>query len=147
MTQTVMTINENNELTYGVEELKHKKQAFEQIEKTIEWNETRDNTPDTLNWKLELAMLQEELDEIKLAVKEDSKVDIFDGLLDLFFVGYGTLGKMGLTAEQIVDGYEAVLYANSKKSAAKNAQGKITKPDNWEKYKPEPKLQKILDES
>ena len=33
------------------------------IERTIEWNTIRGNTPDTLNYQLEIDMLQEELDE------------------------------------------------------------------------------------
>ena len=41
--------------------MRHKKQAFEQIERTIEWNELRGNTPDTLDYQLEIDMLQEEL--------------------------------------------------------------------------------------
>ena len=32
------------------------------IERTFEWNTIRGNTPDTLNYQLEIDMLQEELD-------------------------------------------------------------------------------------
>ena len=55
--------------------MKHKKQAYEQLERTILWNQARGNTPATLNWDLEIAMLQEELDELKSA---DQDVDRFD---------------------------------------------------------------------
>ena len=124
--------------------MKHKKQAFEQIERTIRWTEIRGNTPNTLNYQLEIAMLQEELDEFKEAVEANDIVAMFDALLDLDFVRIGTLGKMNISAITQVDGYEAVLKANESKSSTKNAAGKITKPDSF--IGPEPELQKLLDE-
>ena len=122
----------------------HKKQEFELLERTIAWNTTRGNLPETLNWPLELDMLQEELDELRLAVSQNDEVGCFDALLDLKFVLTGTLGKMALRPPQIVDGYEAVMTANETKSSSKNATGKITKPADFQG--PEPKLQVILDE-
>jgi predicted HAD superfamily Cof-like phosphohydrolase len=124
--------------------MKHKKQSFEQIERTVEWNNIRGNTPSTLNYQLEINMLQEELDEFKLAVEQNDKVAMFDALLDLDFVRIGTLGKMGISPHIQVDGYEAVLKANEAKSSTKNAAGKITKPDSF--VGPEVELQKLLDE-
>lgn len=121
----------------------HKKQAYNQIERTIEWNNIRGNTPNTLNWELEIDMLQEELNELKLAVEQNSPVDIFDALMDIKFVLNGTCGKFGLNAHTQVDGYEAVLKANESKSAIKNAAGKITKPEGF--VGPEVKLQELLD--
>ena len=76
----------------------NKKQSFEQIERTIYWNTVRGNTPDTLDYQLEIDMLQEELDEFKLAVEQGDKVAMFDALLDLDFVRIGTLGKMQIDA-------------------------------------------------
>ena len=76
----------------------NKKQSFEQIERTIYWNTVRRNTPDTLNYQLEIDMLQEELNEFKLAVEQGDKVAMFDALLDLDFVRIGTLGKMQIDA-------------------------------------------------
>lgn len=122
--------------------MQHKKQAFEQIERTIVWNNIRGNTPDTLDFELEIDMLQEELDELVLAVQQNDNVKAFDALLDLKFVLLGSLGKMGLTAEQIVSGYEAVIVANEQKSATKNADGKITKPKDF--IGPEARLLEIL---
>lgn len=116
---------------------------MEHIERTIQWNVTRGNTPDTLDWDLEISMLQEELDELRTATSANSPVDIFDALMDLEFVLRGTCGKFGLTAEQQVDGYEAVIQANETKSSTKNEFGKITKPANF--VGPESKLQAILD--
>ena len=124
--------------------MKHRKQAMEQIERTVRWNEIRGNTSKTLDWELEVNMLQEELDELKLAIEQNNEVKIFDALMDLEFVLRGTCGKFKLTPELQVDGYEAVIEANEKKSSEKNADGKITKPIDF--VGPEPKLQKILDQ-
>lgn len=124
--------------------MKHRKQAMEQIERTVRWNEIRGNTSKTLDWELEVNMLQEELDELKLAIKQNNEVKIFDALMDLEFVLRGTCGKFKLTPELQVDGYEAVIEANEKKSSEKNSDGKITKPIDF--VGPEAKLQKILDQ-
>ena len=113
------------------------------IERTIEWNTIRGNTPDTLNYQLEIDMLQEELDEFKLAVSQGDRVAMFDALLDLDFVRIGTLGKMGIHPLAQVEGYEAVLQANESKSSTKNAAGKITKPADFVGH--EAKLQELLD--
>ena len=111
-----------------------------QIEETINWNRIRGNTSSTLDWELEIKMLQEELDELKASTTD---VDRFDALLDLKFVLIGSLGKMALSPTQIEQGYQAVLDANSTKSSTKNSEGKITKPANF--VGPEPKLQALLD--
>lgn len=123
--------------------MKHRKQAMEQIERTVRWNEIRGNTSKTLDWELEINMLQEELDELKLAIEQNNEVKIFDALMDLEFVLRGTCGKFKLTPELQVDGYEAVIEANEKKSSEKNSDGKITKPIDF--VGPEAKLQAILD--
>ncbi len=120
--------------------MQHKKQAHLLIERILKWNTDRGNTPDTFNIDLEYNMLKEELDEFKEA-KTD--VDRLDGILDLLFVSYGTLGKMGLTPQQIVDSLEIVTKANEQKSSKKDANGKIIK--NKDFVPPEPALQRILD--
>jgi len=122
--------------------MQHKKQAYEQIERTVLWNTSRGNTSDTLNYKLEIDMLQEELDEFIEAVEANDPVAMFDALLDLDFVRVGTLGKMNISPIAQVEGYEAVLQANESKSSKKNHLGKITKPTDF--VGPEANLQKIL---
>ena len=123
----------------------NKKQSFEQIERTIKWNTIRGNTPDTLDYQLEIDMLQEELNEFKLAVEQNDVVAMFDALLDLDFVRIGTLGKMQIDPYTQVDGYEAVLKANESKSSTKNGAGKITKPTDF--TGPEAELAKLLSET
>lgn len=114
-----------------------------QIKRTIAWNEVRGNSTDTLDWNLEINMLQEELNELKLAVEKSSNVDIFDALLDLKFVLIGSLGKMGLSYKDVINGYEFVLQKNETKSKTKDSNGKITKPIGF--VGPEKDLQKILE--
>lgn len=114
-----------------------------QIKRTIAWNEVRGNSTDTLDWNLEIDMLQEELNELKLAVEKSSNVDIFDALLDLKFVLIGSLGKMGLSYKDVINGYEFVLQKNETKSKTKDSNGKITKPIGF--VGPEKDLQKILE--
>ena len=97
--------------------MQHKKQAFDQIERTVQWNLDRGNTTDTLNWELEINMLQEELNELKEAIQSDNRTGIFDALMDIEFVLRGTCGKFGLSPKMQVEGYEAVLKANEKKSS------------------------------
>lgn len=109
------------------------------INRTIEWNTIRGNTPETLNWNLEYNMLLEEVNELDEATND---VDRLDALLDNLFVTYGTLGKMGLSADKIAQAYEIVLKANETKSATKNSEGKITKPDNF--VGPEEQLSLLL---
>ena len=87
--------------------------------------------------------LQEELNELKLAVEKSSNVDIFDALLDLKFVLIGSLGKMGLSYKDVINGYEFVLQKNETKSKTKDSNGKITKPIGF--VGPEKDLQKILE--
>lgn len=115
----------------------------DQIKRTIEWNEIRGNSTETLDWNLEIDMLQEELNELKLAVEKSSNVDIFDALLDLKFVLIGSLGKMGLSYKDVINGYEFVLQKNETKSKTKDSNGKITKPIGF--VGPEEDLQKILE--
>lgn len=114
-----------------------------QIKRTIAWNEVRGNSTDTLDWNLEIDMLQEELNELKFAVEKSSNVDIFDALLDLKFVLIGSLGKMGLSYKDVINGYEFVLQKNETKSKTKDSNGKITKPIGF--VGPEKDLQKILE--
>jgi hypothetical protein len=121
--------------------MRNKKQAYEQLTSVIHWNTSRGNDASSLDWDLEAMMLQEELDELKVATKD---VDHLDALLDLKFVVDGALGKLLRSPQVITDAYELVITANSKKSSYKNTLGKIQKPANFEG--PEAELQLLLSE-
>ena len=121
--------------------MKHKKQAFQLIEEIVKQNKVVWNNPRGIfDQSLEYDMLTEEVQELKQAKKP---VDQLDALLDVIYVAIGSLHKLGLTPEQMVEGLQIVQDANSQKSGSKNADGKVTKPENF--IPPEEKLQKILD--
>lgn len=73
-------------------------------------------------------------------------VGAFDSSLDTIYIEVGNLHMQGISPSQIVDGLQVVHTANSMKGSAKDSNGKVIKPDQWEQlYAPEPKLQAILD--
>ena len=72
-------------------------------------------------------------------------VDRFDKALDAIYFAVGSMHKLGLSPDQMVDGLAAVHLANTMKGSAKDSNNKVIKPEGWEQYKPEPTLQKILD--
>lgn len=73
-------------------------------------------------------------------------VDRFDKALDAIYFAVGSMHKLGLTPEQIVEGLQVVHDANVMKGSIKDSEGKIVKPEMWEElFAPEPKLQAILD--
>lgn len=109
------------------------------IERTLEWNTSRGNTKETLNWGLEVAMLKEELSELDVSTND---VDRLDSLLDLVFVAYGSLGKMGLSTDTISKAYDIVVTANESKGSTKNSDGKIQKPEDF--ASPEEQLSLLL---
>ena len=121
--------------------MQHKKQFYEQLVTVFKWNKDRGNTSTAFSKDLENSLLLEECNEYIAAT---SPVEQLDALMDLQFVIHGTLYKMGLSPQQVVDSYQAVIKANNNKANIKNSQGKITKPENF--TGPEADLQKILDE-
>lgn len=83
------------------------------------------------------------------SVKDETITDVerFDKHIDAFVYTIGSMLKMGLSPQQIEQGIAVVMQANMKKLTNKNydAEGKLLKPEGWEQYAPEPKLQAILD--
>ena len=73
-----------------------------------------------------------------------TEVQEFDKSIDSVVFHIGKLLKMGLTIDQIQEGFDVVSEANlAKLSAPKDEYGKQLKPEGWEP--PEDKLQVILD--
>ena len=72
--------------------------------------------------------------------------DRFDKHIDAYVYTTGAMRKLKLTPQQIEAGILIVNQANSKKlGAPKDEHGKLTKPEGWEQFAPEAKLQAILD--
>ena len=71
-------------------------------------------------------------------------VDAFDKHLDIIYYSIGSLHKLGLSPEQIVEGLQVVHDANCAKSGEKDTQGKVKKDSTFKE--PEPILQHILNQ-
>ena len=69
-----------------------------------------------------------------------------DKHVDAYVYTVGAMRKLKLTPQQIESGILVVNQANLKKlGAPKDEHGKLTKPEGWEQFAPEAKLQAILD--
>ena len=72
--------------------------------------------------------------------------DRFDKHIDAYVYTTGAMRKLKLTTQQIESGILIVNQANLKKlGAPRDEHGKLTKPEGWEQFAPEAKLQAILD--
>lgn len=110
-------------------------------EEIMMWNETRDN----MNYScvLEGSMLQEEVEELGTAYRDDDAVGQADALADIIVVAVGGLYKLvGGDVDKFNDIMLAVTAANNTKSDTKNSEGKITKPDDF--VGPEALIESIL---
>ena len=118
------------------------RQLFNCMEQIVETNEKQWNNPlGHIDYELEANMLQEELNEFKEAVGEVDRLDAID---DLWYVLVGTLHKMGLRPDLMVDSLQVVIDANKQKNGTKDINGKVSK-DKDSFINPEPLLQDILD--
>jgi hypothetical protein len=74
-----------------------------------------------------------------------SDVDRLDKAVDAIVFAIGSMAKLGLNPQQINEALLIVNKANmTKLKCPKDEHGKLTKPDNWEQYAPEIKLQELL---
>lgn len=96
-----------------------------------------------------LKFLQEELDELKVALEEGNKTKAFDALLDLVYVAYGTALFAGIDPMQWFHGMTTVHRCNMAKvkveSADESKRGSafdVRKPAGW--VGPENRLEEIL---
>jgi predicted HAD superfamily Cof-like phosphohydrolase len=77
--------------------------------------------------------------------KAIADVDRFDKAIDAVVFAIGSMGKLGLDAQQIQRGLLAVNKANMQKlNMPRDPEGKLLKPKDF--VGPEPELQKILNE-
>ena len=73
-------------------------------------------------------------------------VEKLDKHLDAIVYSVGSIYKLGLSPQQLEQALNIVMQANMKKlGAPKDAEGKQLKPEGWEQFDPEAKLQAILD--
>ena len=87
-----------------------------------------------------IALAGTELDDI-------SNVERLDKACDAIIFAIGSMAKLGLDHHAITKALNIVNDANKAKlGMSRDAEGKLLKPDDWEKYAPETRLQKLLDE-
>jgi len=111
-------------------------------EEVYDWNITRENL--RYSPSLEYSMLDEELNEYMEAGIIGDIVGEADALADIAVVALGGLIKLcGGNKGAAEDILLAVTAANNTKASKKNADGKITKPDNF--VGPESMIKEILD--
>lgn len=80
------------------------------------------------------ALIEEEHNELKVALAEDDEVEIVDALLDILVVTIGALHSYGADAE---GGWKEVMMTNFAKvdketgKVRKREDGKVLKPQGW----------------
>ena len=93
------------------------------VDEVEEFNEVmgksyQNRTTPTINPKdaqFVIDFIQEELDELKVAVKEKNIIEIFDALLDITYVGLGNGALVFGLKDKMLDGYAEVQASNMSK--------------------------------
>lgn len=101
--------------------MSNKKVPF--VDEVEEFNEVmgksyQNRTTPTINPKdaeFVINFIQEELDELKVAVKEKNIIEIFDALLDITYVGLGNGALVFGLKDKMLDGYAEVQASNISK--------------------------------
>ena len=101
--------------------MSNKKVPF--VDEVEEFNEVmgksyQNRTTPTINPKdadFVINFIQEELDELKVAVKEKNIIEIFDALLDITYVGLGNGALVFGLKDKMLDGYAEVQASNMSK--------------------------------
>ena len=87
--------------------------------------------------KLRISLIEEELDELKLAIKENNIKEVADALTDILYVTYGAGHAFGINLDKC---FEEVQNSNMSKlgddgKPIYNEQGKVMKGPNY--FKPD----------
>lgn len=108
----------------------NKQQAVLEFHKAF--NILVNNTPSILDrrtQRLRLDLIQEELNELEVALQEENLVEVADALADLLYVVYGTAISCGMDIDPI---FEAVHKSNMSKVGGHMAEnGKWIKPPTY----------------
>jgi len=113
------------------------------VQEVMMWNEERDNMD--YSCVREGCLLQEEVEELGQAYRDEDIVGQADALADVLVVAVGGLYKLvGGDMYKFNDIMLSVTAANNTKSSTKDESGKITKPDDF--VGPEVMIAQILGE-
>jgi len=80
-----------------------------------DWQNRKTPTIDPKDAKFVIDFIQEELDELKEAVKDKNIIEIFDALLDIAYVGLGNGALVFGLKGKMLDGYAEVQASNMSK--------------------------------
>ena len=102
--------------------------------------------PSPAESQLSFNLIQEELQEYNLAMKEYNRVEVADGLIDMLYLVIGAMRRHGLSESKAMELFNEVHASNMSKvlpcgSVIKRADGKVLKPEGY--FKPD--LLPILD--
>ena len=98
---------------------------LDQYNEVLKWNTVfghiSDNTPkkwesDAEYRNLAIDLIQEEVDELKLAVHNKDKVETLDAVLDILVTTFGLAGKASIGPELLLEGFNEVMRANWSKA-------------------------------
>ena len=79
------------------------------------WQNRTTPTIDPKDAQFVIDFITEELDELKVAVKEKNIIEIFDALLDITYVGLGNGALVFGLKDKMLDGYAEVQASNMSK--------------------------------
>jgi predicted HAD superfamily Cof-like phosphohydrolase len=79
------------------------------------WQNRTTPTIDPKDAQFVIDFIEEELDELKVAVKEKNIIEIFDALLDITYVGLGNGALVFGLKDKMLDGYAEVQASNMSK--------------------------------
>ena len=104
---------------------------------------TKPSFPDEKTMQLRLALIQEELDELKIAMKTKNLKEVADALTDILYVTYGAGYAYGVNLDEC---FKEVQRANMSKlgndgKPIYNEDGKVMKGPNYTK----PNLKKFVE--
>lgn len=143
--ESICSINENqwnnprgsyddfNEASYQIEEAL---EGFPEVGNALGEIEAYSDTPKEVARSIVAAAMGAEHEDI-------SNVDRVDKAVDAIYFAVGSLHKIGLLPQDIVDVISIVHNANIAKSGKKDSSGKVIKTNDF--LEPEPKIQEILD--
>lgn len=96
------------------------------------------------NYKLRIALIGEELDELEFAFEKRDLVKVADAIGDLLYVVYGTAVTCGISMDEIMDEIHASNM--TKVGGFKRDDGKWMKPPTYQKPNLAPILERQFNE-
>jgi predicted HAD superfamily Cof-like phosphohydrolase len=96
-----------------------------------------DQTVDGFNqdqFKLYVSLIEEESDELKVAIDNNDQVETLDALVDILVVTIGAIHSMGADAEGVWKEVMSTNFAKIDKETGKvrkREDGKVLKPTGW----------------